>query len=113
MGNIEQWRSIVENRRFVNFFGTPESTSSAAVKGSEYDMPSEKGFGIMHLKTAPSGFPRDYEFVQYLRMKDFCCWKQVPDTFFEGDHWLGEMVKVFKVAKPMMDFVNAVIDDYE
>jgi hypothetical protein len=52
MGNIEQWRSIVENRRFVNFFGTPESTSSAAVKGSEYDMPSEKGFGIMHLLTS-------------------------------------------------------------
>jgi hypothetical protein len=37
----------------------------------------------------------------------------VPDTFFDGDRWLDEMAKVFQVAKPMMDFVNAVIDDYE
>ncbi len=46
-------------------------------------------------------------------MKDYCCWKQVPDTFFEGDRWLDEMVKVFEVGKTMMDFVNSVIDDYE
>lgn len=46
-------------------------------------------------------------------MKDFCCWKAVPDTFFEGDRWLDEIVKIFKVGKPMMDFINNVIDDYE
>jgi hypothetical protein len=37
----------------------------------------------------------------------------VPDSFFEGDQWLDEAMKVFKVAKPMMDFMNNVIDDYE
>ena len=46
-------------------------------------------------------------------MKDYCCWHRVPDDFFEGDEWLAEAVKIFKVAKPMMDFMNAVIDDYE
>ena len=46
-------------------------------------------------------------------MKDYCCWRQVPDTFFSSDSWIDEMAEVFQVAKPMMDFVNNVIDDYE
>jgi hypothetical protein len=37
----------------------------------------------------------------------------VPDSFFEGDGWLDEMERIFLAAKPMMDFMNAVIDDYE
>lgn len=103
MGNISDWRQIVEDERFVRFFGKP----------GEGKWGDAKGFGLEHLKKCPTGFPRDYEFIDYLRMKDFCCWKAVPDTFFEGDRWLGEMAKVMKVAKPMMDFINNVIDDYE
>ena len=37
----------------------------------------------------------------------------MPDTFYDGEAWFDEVVKIFKVAKPMMDFVNSVIDDYE
>ncbi len=103
MANIDQWRSIVEGKPFVEMFGEPG-------KGGWDD---EKGFGIEHLKTAPSGFPRDYEFIQYIRMKDYCCWRAVPDTFFEGEQWLYDMVAILKVGKPMMDFINSVIDDYE
>lgn len=103
MGNIDEWRSIVEDGKFVNTFGYPG--------GGEWG--SSRGFGITMLKKCPVGFPKDYEFIDYLRMKDYCCWRQVPDTFFEGDKWLDPMVEIFKVAKPMMDFVNNVIDDYE
>lgn len=112
MANIDAWRAIVEDKKFLSFFGRP-GEGSTGHEGGEYEMSSPKGFGIMHLKTAPSGFPRNYEFIEYLRMKDYCCWKCVPDTFFEDDHWLGEMAKVFKVGKPMMDFINNVVDDYE
>lgn len=103
MGNIDEWRLRVENEKFVRFFGRP----------GEGTWDSPKGFGLELLKTCPSGFPRDYEFIQYLRMKDFCCWKAVPDTFFAGDRWLSEMEKILMVGKPMMDFINNVIDDYE
>ena len=103
IGNIEEWRRIVEDPQFLDLFGAP----------GEGNWDSEKGFGLESLKTAPSGFPRDYHFMQYLRMKDYCCWKAVPETFFEDDRWLDEMLKVFVVAKPMMDFVINVIDDYE
>ncbi len=103
MGNIGTWRSIVEKKSFVSLFG----------KAGESRWGDGKGFGMEHLKTCPSGFQRDYEFVQYLRMKDYCCWQSVPDSFFEGDGWLDGMAAVMEEAKPMMDFVNDVIDDYE
>ena len=46
-------------------------------------------------------------------MKDYCCWRAVPDSFYQGDDWLDEMVKVFQAGKPMTDFINSVVDDYE
>ena len=103
MANIDAWRAIVESKQFTELFGKPG-------KGGWDDM---KGFGMENLKSAPSGFPRDYPFVEYLRMKDYCCWRSVPDSFFDGDDWLDEMAGIFEVAKPMMDFMNAFIDDYE
>ena len=51
--------------------------------------------------------------LEYLKMKDYACWNMVGDDFFNGDKWLVRMADMFKVAKPMMDFMNSVIDDYE
>jgi len=104
MGNIDQWRKCVENGRFVKLFGYPNEGNREQ---------SVKGFGISALKTCPSGFPKDYQYIAYLRMKDYCCWHKVADDFFEGDGWLEEAARIFQVAKPMMDFMNNVIDDYE
>lgn len=74
---------------------------------------SAKGFGLSTLKTVPKGFPKDYAHVDSLRLKDYACWHCVSDDFFEGDGWLDKMSDVMRTAKPMMDFMNAVIDDYE
>lgn len=100
MGNIQEWLSCVENPAFLNYFGSPGSHEG-------------KGFGLEHLKTCPSGFPRDYQHIEYLRMKDYCCWHNVSDDFFSSDTWINDMADVFQVGKPMIDFVNAVVDDYE
>lgn len=108
MGNIDQWQAAVSNGRFIRLFGYPNSGHWEDGGDS-----SEKGFGMVSLKTSPAGFPRDYEHINYLRMKDYCCWHRVDDSFFAGDEWLERMAGIFEVAKPMMDFVNGVIDDYE
>lgn len=107
MGNIDQWRKCVENGEFIKNFGYANDSKW----GNDHVDP--KGFGIECLKRAPKDFPSDYEFIRYLKMKDYCAWQVVPDDFFEGKNWTQEMLKVFKVAKPMMDFTNSVIDDYE
>ena len=108
MANEEAWLGCVENRQFQKYFGEKKETREWS---ESWDAP--QGFGLTKLKTCPSGFPRDYEYVGYLRLKDYCAWHAVEESFFEGDGWLDEMEKVFRTAKPMMDFMNNVIDDYE
>lgn len=103
MANEEAWLSCVENAEFQSYFGAPED--------AKWENP--QGFGLERLKTCPSGFPRDYAHIGYLRMKDYCAWHRVPETFFKGEKWLDQMETIFKAAKPMMDFMNNVIDDYE
>ncbi len=103
MGNIDEWLRCVGSEEFVRYFGAPDTAG--------WD--DRQGFGLARLKTCPSGFPRDYEHISYLRMKDFCCWHGVGEDFFDGDGWLDEMEKIFKAGKPMQDFINSVIDDYE
>ncbi len=108
MGNIDEWRKAVESKPFLKYFGKPSSG-----RWSEEEELSAKGFGLSHLKTAPKDFPRDYEHIAYIRMKDYATWHRVDDSFFEGNDWLDEMERIFKAAKPMMDIINSVIDDYE
>ena len=97
MGNEAAWLRCVDTPDFHRYFDDDGIT----------------GFGLTKLKTCPAGFPRDYAHVGYLRLKDYCAWHRVADSFFEGDGWLDEMEHVFRTAKPMMDFMNSVIDDYE
>lgn len=107
MGNITEWRKAVENGKFIRQFGYPNEGFW------EDEQVSDKGFGLHALKTCPKGFPKDYEFMDYLRMKDYCAWVKVPDEFFEGNGWINDSAEIFKVGKPMMDIINSVVDDYE
>ena len=108
MGNIYEWRRCVEDKKFIKLFGKPNETEwSDELPTSDY------GFGISCLKTAPKDFPKDYEFLNYLKMKDYCAWRCIDDDFFTKTDWAKNAAKIFKVAKPMMDFVNSVVDDYE
>ena len=115
MANTDEWLKCVENKVFLKYFSDVRKKQPEGEKQSEWEESwnSPQGFGLTKLKTCPSGFPRDWEHVKYLRLKDYCAWHHVPDDFFEGDGWLDEMERMCKAAKPMMDFTNAVIDDYE
>lgn len=108
MDNEAQWLQCVENAEFQQYFGGPMEGSTFS---EAWEQP--QGFGLERLKTCPAGFPRDYPYVQYLRLKNYCVWHHVPDDFFQGDGWLDAMEPMLRAAKPMMDFINAVIDDYE
>lgn len=107
MSNIDEWRKCVENGKFIRLYGYP---SEGVMTDEEM---SEKGFGIAHLKTCPRDFPRDYELMYYLRMKDYAAWHRVEDDFFASDNWMDEVVGMFKVGQPLNKFVNAVVSDYD
>ena len=108
MGNTEEWLRCVENEEFLKYYqGSSEQMSW------EESWDSPQGFGLNKLKKCPSGFPKDWPHVNYLRLKDYCAWHHVEEGFFEGDGWLDGMERMFRAAKPMMNFINSVIDDYE
>ncbi len=109
MSRIGEWRGMVENPAFVEAFGRP----GEEVWDEQQGVLSWKGFGGGRLKTCPKGFPQDYPYMDYLRMKSYIAWQRKPDDFFQGDGWLDELDRVMRLAKPMMDFINSVVDDYE
>ena len=109
MGNIDEWLRCVDNERFVSLYGYP----NAGLMTDEDETFSEKGFGLAALKTCPKDFPRDYEHIEYLRMKDYACWHRVADDFCDSDCWLEETARMFEIAKPMNDFINSVVSDYD
>ena len=111
MTNTEQWLSCVECKDFKKYFLSDPAAENPFWGDNQGN--GSSGFGLERLKTCPAGFPKDWKYVEWLRLKDYCAWRGVKEDFFIGDGWLDEMAKVFKAAKPMMDFVNAVIDDYE
>lgn len=108
MGNIDEWRERVENPRFVDLFGIP----GGGVWEETGDATTSKGFGLTMLKKAPKDFPADYEFMPYLRLKDYAVWHKVSDSFLGTEDWEHAVCNILKVGKPMMDFVNAVVEDY-
>lgn len=108
MGNIDEWMRCVNGGQFVKCYGYPNE--GVMTDDGEF---SQKGFGLAALKTCPKDFPRDYEHIGYLRMKDYACWHRVGDDFFEEDSWLDEMARMFEIAKPMNYFVNSVVADYD
>jgi len=126
MSNTDEWLRCVESPEFIKYYGDPveapqlEAPQLGGSASAQQLLPQSgeagrglQGFGLERLKTCPAGFPRDWPHVGYLRLKDYCCWHCVDDSFYQGDQWLDDIEPMFRAAKPMMDMMNAVIDDYE
>ncbi len=90
--NIEEYRAIVEDPAFKRYFPI---------------------IGETHLKTAPKGFPKDFEYIDYLKCKEFTCTYMVPDDFFMTPDLMDKVEDVFKQLKRFADFTNFTIDDFE
>ena len=90
--NIDEYRSIVEDPAFKQYFPV---------------------IGDDHLKTAPKGFPKDFEYIDYLKCKDYTCCNYQPNSFMLSPDVLDRIDDVFKQMKRFADFVNYTIDDFE
>ena len=90
--NVETFSSIVEGRSFKKTF--------------------HNRITMTPLKVLPAGLPRDFEHPEYLKCKDYIVWTDLNDTLFELNNWMDEIIRQAKLAKPFLDFVNDVVDDY-
>lgn len=91
INEIEEFRRIVEEEQFRALY--PEITDDP-------------------LKVLPRGVPRDFAYPEYLKCRSYCVTHRLDDDFFSQPGWMDEVVGMFRVAKPFLDFLNEVIDDY-
>jgi uncharacterized protein (TIGR02453 family) len=76
---------IIKNKDFVSTFGQLEG---------------EK------LKTVPKGFSKDNPHIDLLRMKSFLVEKSIPDREVISEGLIDDVVKSFRIMKPLNDFMN-------
>ncbi|MDR3117830.1 MAG: DUF2461 domain-containing protein [Mediterranea sp.] len=88
--NIDEYRSIVEDPKFKDYF--PQ-------------------IGYNFLKTAPKGFPKDFEHMDYLKCKEYCCDCAVPDSVFTSPNVLDRIEEISRQLKRFLDFINYSIDE--
>lgn len=90
--NIDEFRGIVEDPEFRKYFPV---------------------IGENFLKTAPKGFPKDFEYLKYLQCKEYTCCYNAPDELFLAPGFLDKAEPIFKQLKRFADFTNYTIDDLE
>lgn len=88
--NIDEYISIVESPEFKRYFTT---------------------VGESRLKTAPKGFSRDWEFIDYVRPKDFGVMMHLDDSFFSNEDFIENLVPMLEQIKRLNDFVNFALTE--
>lgn len=88
--NIEEYVSIVESPAFKQFFDK---------------------VGETWLKTAPKGFSRDWEYIDYVRPKDFGVMMSLPDSFFNDADYIEQLIPCLIQIKRLNDFVNFALTE--
>lgn len=98
-----------------------------AIRRSIYDDPDEylsiiddsefkKYFpkvGQEWLKTAPQGFPKDWEHIELLRPKDYGVAMDVADEFYTAPGLADRLRPIIAQIKRFNDFINYTIDDFD
>ncbi len=83
--NAEEFKGIIEEKEFYDYFG---------------DLYDDR------LKTAPKGFPKDFEQIDLLKYKSYTVVRNYDDKLVSGDSLVEETVKAFKMLYPFNKFIN-------
>jgi uncharacterized protein (TIGR02453 family) len=62
------------------------------------------------LKRPPAGFPADHPGVEWLKAKAWYYWKELPAELSTSTKLLPEILKHFRLGKPLIDFLNEPLD---
>ncbi len=62
------------------------------------------------LKTAPKGFPKDFEDIDLLKHKHYTVMKPIEDSLIFSDKFADEIHETFKALYPFNSFINEAIN---
>lgn len=68
------------------------------------------GVGEDLLKTAPKGFPKDWEHIDLLKPRDFTAYSKLGKEDLEATDMIERILERMKAVKPLNDFFNYTID---
>lgn len=88
---IDEYRSIVESAEFRQYFTS---------------------VGEDFLKTAPKGFPKEWQWIDYLRPRMFCATAPLSEQTVCAPDAMGRLLDMMRQGKRLDDFLNYTIEDY-
>lgn len=88
--NVDEYLSIISAPEFAGYYRT---------------------IGENPLKTAPKGFPRDWEYLDLIRPRDFVLSHRLTDRQMCAANLVDKVAEGFRIAKPWCDFINYTIDE--
>jgi len=88
--NTDDFKKIINNKKFKSSFTGILSDDK--------------------LKTAPKGFPKDFEDIDLLRYKHYIVSKTINEDLVTSDKFLDEINNVFKTLHPFNSFINEAIN---
>ncbi len=89
--NPEEFISIIEDKNFKKIY--PEL----------YDH---------KLKTAPKGFPKDHEYIDFLRYKSYVFSTPLTDDVLLSDSFVNYIMQSFSELHKLNNFLNRAVDKY-
>jgi uncharacterized protein (TIGR02453 family) len=89
--NYDEFKEILNEPQFASFFG--------------------KLYSPEQLKKAPTGFPPDFEGIEYLKLKHFLTGHALSDSFISKEDLMDYAPKVFKTMLPLNRFFNDTINE--
>lgn len=93
-------RSIYDNtEEYLDIIGSPEFSKTFPVVGEDL------------LKTAPKGFPADWEHIALLRPRSYTATSIPLDEKMSAPHLADTALKYFRILKPFNDFLNYTFEE--
>lgn len=88
--NTDQFKEIINHKDFKFHF--------KEIEGNEM------------LKTAPKGFPKEFEDIDLLKYKHYTVIKKVPEDLVTSENFADEVTKTFNALYPFNRFINEGIN---
>lgn len=63
------------------------------------------------LKTAPRGYPKDFEYIDLLNFKNYAVGKMIPDKIVRSERFSDEISKSFSSLYTLNQYLNQILED--
>ncbi len=85
--NFDEWKKIISAKKFKSTFAEGVSKKDT-------------------LQRAPKGYDEENPAIEFIKMKSFVVYRQLPDTELPDKNFVKNIASIFSAAKPMIDFLN-------